>query len=210
MRLHKQTSPLLLLLIPSLANALASPAAAGSRNEPRAVHSSDDALEPGLAVNVNERRGGVPTRDAPVDGRDGKPHLGPFVETDRGSSASDDTDLPPLDGRPDDYTTVDGERIPDTNDGVMFDKNRDKPQEGTTGTEGGVSEKARTRKAHEERYGERLQTRPEAPKEQPRLPHSEEQKLKDQGKESPYDSEEEEGKTYLGLDVRNCVHGVAP
>lgn len=172
-------SPLgLLFLLPALANALT--------NAP--VVGADGVVE----VTYNDRRG-VPTKDAPVDGKDGKPHLGPFVETD--SSSGGDQGLPPLKGRPDDYTMVDGEKIPKTNDGVMFDKNRDRPQEGTTGTEGGVTE--RTKKLQEGNLGERVQTQPESPKEQPPLPHSEEEKMKAAAKE--YDDEDAK---YAGLDVR--------
>lgn len=168
----------LLFLLPALANALTNSPVAGP----------DGVVE----VTYNDRRG-VPTKDAPVDGKDGKPHLGPFVETD--SSSGGDQELPPLKGRPDDYTMVDGEKIPKTNDGVMFDKNRDRPQEGTTGTEGGVSE--RTRKLQEGKLGGRLQAQPESPKEQPPLPHSEEEKIRQAAKAS-YDDDDAK---YAGLDV---------
>lgn len=174
-------SPLgLLFLLPALANALTNSPVAGP----------DGVVE----VTHNDRRG-VPTKDAPVDGKDGKPHLGPFIETD--SSGSGDQKLPPLKGRPDDYDMIDGKRIPNTNDGIMFDKNRDRPQEGTTGTEGGVSE--RTKKLQEGGVGIQKQTQPESPKEQPPLPHSEEEKIRAAGKGS-YDSDDEDAK-YAGLDV---------
>lgn len=174
----------LLFLLPALAHAIS--------DSP--TTRADGVVE----VTRNDRRG-VPTRDAPVDGKDGKPHLGPFVETDS-SSSSGDQDLPPLKGRPDDYMIVDGKKIPKTNDGVMFDKNRDRPQEGTTGTEGGVSEKDKTRKLQEGKIGGRLQAQPESPKEQPPLPHSEEEKIRAASSKDSYSSDDEDVK-YTGLDV---------
>ena len=148
-------------------------------------------------------------KDAPVDGKDGKPHLGPFVETDGTATDSANNKLPPLRGRPHDLTMVDGKRIPESNDGVMFDKNRVRPQ-GSTGTEGGVSEKSAARKAQEGKTGGQAVAQPEAPKEKPPLPHSEEQKLgidgsgQDKAKERPQTSDKEAGKTtdYTGLGVR--------
>ncbi|UKZ74160.1 hypothetical protein TrVFT333_001819 [Trichoderma virens FT-333] len=155
MQFSAKHSPILLLLLPSIASALAANPAAG------AVAGNDKDSGPAADVaDVAMLKGrlGVPTKDAPVDGKDGKPHLGPFVETD--GTASTETkgekDLPALKGRPKDVTVVDGKKIPESNDGVMFDKNRAKPQDGTTGTEGGVSEKDKARKAHEGKTGEKL------------------------------------------------------
>ncbi|KAF4583112.1 Transmembrane protein [Ophiocordyceps camponoti-floridani] len=169
MRAHTQpTQPtlspplLLLLLLPLLVSSLA-----GSlKPEPATV--SHARVEP---------RHYVPTKEAPVDGRDGKPHTGPFVE----KTDSDRTGLPPLRGRPEDPTVVDGIKIPKSNDGVMFDRNRERPLEGTTGTEGGVSEKDKARKEKEGQTGERTVGQPKSPKEQPRLPDSEEKKLQTNG-----------------------------
>ena len=93
------------------------------------------------------------------DDEDGKPHQGPFVETD----GVTDKSLPPLANRPDDPTIVDGKRIPKTNDGIMFDKDREHPQEGTTGLEGGVSEKAAQNKAQESKTGGKDVVAPKEP-----------------------------------------------
>lgn len=114
----------------------------------------------------------VPTKNAPVDGKDGVPHTGPFVPTD----AEVDTEHPGLEGRLDDVT---GEELPTTNDGVMFDKNRERAEEGTTGLAGGVTAKEKERKAEEAATGEKPVAQPESPKERPPLPHSEEEKIKD-------------------------------
>ncbi|KAM6481469.1 hypothetical protein HDV62DRAFT_83260 [Trichoderma sp. SZMC 28011] len=177
MQFRAKQAPILLLLLPSIASALATNPAAG--NDKDSIPAADVA-----DVAILKGRLGVPTKDAPVDGKDGKPHLGPFVETDGtvSTETKGEKDLPTLKGRPKDVTVVDGKKIPESNDGVMFDKNREKPQDGTTGTEGGVSEKDKARKAHEGKTGEKLVNQPEAPKEHPPIPHSEEKKI-EKGKE---------------------------
>ncbi|KAI6370815.1 hypothetical protein MCOR25_004105 [Pyricularia grisea] len=133
------------------------------------------------------------TKDAPVDGKDGRPHHGPFVEIenlrDKGSSAASSNsdipslkkDLPVLKDRPSDPTVVNGKKIPESNDGIMDDKNRAHPKEGTTGTSGGVSEKDRERKAKEGQTGERVEKKPETPKEARPLSHSEQEKVMKNG-----------------------------
>lgn len=198
MKFRTQHSPLILLLLPSLAAALAADASSdrkASLYRREAVEFEPDAL----TVNADARRE-VPTKDAPVDGKDGKPHLGPFVETDIGTGG-DLSDLT-LKGKPSDWETVDGKKIPESNDGVMFDKNRERPLEGTTGTEGGVTEKDNIKKAQEGKAGGKLQTQPEPPKEQPPLPHSEEEKIKSAtGTDPKTASEEADDTSYTGLDV---------
>lgn len=186
-------SSLLLLLLPAFATALGDPIGDARDLDTSAIIAAGEAA--GI-VDPSDRRE-TPTKDAPVDGKDGKPHLGPFVGSD--STGNGDQGLPPLKGRPDDYTVVDGKKIPKTNDGVMFDKNRDRPQEGTTGTEGGVTQKDKTRKERESQLGGRLEAQPEAPKEQPPLPHSEEEKLQiiPGQRKDPVGDE----KSYTGLEV---------
>ena len=121
----------------------------------------------------------VGTKDAPVDGKDGKPHEGPFVEIEglRKTDPGSQKDLRPLKDRPADPTVIDGKKIPESNDGVMDDKNRPEPKEGTTGTGGGVTEKDKARKAKEGRTGAKAENKPETPKEAPPLPHSEQEKI---------------------------------
>jgi Ca2+/H+ antiporter, TMEM165/GDT1 family len=205
MKFRTKHSPLILLLLPPLIAALANTPTdtQAVRRVTISPRDARDALEPepepAVAVNSGARRD-IPTKDAPVDGKDGKPHLGPFVETDI-STGGDLSDLT-LKGKPSDWKTVDGKEIPESNDCVMFDKNRERPQEGTTGLEGGVTEKERTRKAQEGKAGGKLQTQPEPPKEQPPLPHSEEQKIKSSTKDSTKLLAEEDGDvSYTGLDV---------
>lgn len=186
-------APLLLLLLPALVNAVAPRAAVdtGAGTGAAAVIEGVD-LPPQVVKSPHG------TKDAPVDGKDGKPHLGPFVGSEKAGKV-DRQDLPPLEGRPEDPTVVDGVKIPETNDGVMFDKNRERPQEGTTGTEGGVSEKDKARKAEEGRTGEKAVTQPESPKEQPPLPHTDEKLLKDGAKQAVV---KDDSTSYAGLDVR--------
>jgi hypothetical protein len=118
------------------------------------------------------------TLDAPVDGKDGKPHAGPWVET----SAERDRKKEKADGKvpvKSDATESsaehhhigpDGKPMPHSNGGVMDDPHRLGPKEGTRGTEGGVSEKSKESKLAAEKV-------PERPKEIPPLPHSEQEKM---------------------------------
>jgi len=162
MRLRNRRSPLLLLLLPSLALA----AAAAEKQLGR------DSVAVTNGATAARRYG---TKDAPVDGNDGKPHAGPFVELDSGSGSA--RDLPALKDRPADPLIVDGKRIPESHDGVMDDKNRSGPKKGTTGTEGGVSEKDKDRKMREQQTGEKVENKPPTPKEAPPLPHSDQERI---------------------------------
>ena len=132
----------------------------------------------------------VGTKDAPVDGLDGKPHAGPWVEagTEKDKKKSEDeadqTVLISSGKKPgpkplaDTKPVINDAAIPEVNDGVMDDPNRASPKKGTTGTEGGVSEKDRDRKAQEGQTGEKTEKKPDPPKEARPLPHSEEKKIK--------------------------------
>ncbi|KLU93113.1 hypothetical protein MAPG_12052, partial [Magnaporthiopsis poae ATCC 64411] len=165
MRLRNPRSPLFLLL-----SSLAVSAALSVGK----VDSTDKSL-----VGAPPSTG---TKDAPVDGVDGRPRQGPFVDIenlrkDKEKSGSSSKDLPPLKDRPKDPTVVDGKKIPESNDGVMDDKNRAQPKHGTTGTAGGVSEKDKQRKAKEGVTGEKVENKPETPKAAPPLPHSEQEKI---------------------------------
>ncbi|OBT68404.1 hypothetical protein VE03_02809 [Pseudogymnoascus sp. 23342-1-I1] len=187
-----RASPLLVLLVPSLAAAAA--LAANASDTPtstnvavaRDVQPSSTDLGAQMAGQKPTALGLYGTKDAPVDGKDGKPHAGPFVDSDRkkpeatGTSDElvDSKKQTPLKGAPEDITMVDGQKIPDVNDGVMNDPERQLPKDGTTGTEGGVSQKDKDRKAQEGQTGERLEKKPDPPKEAPPLPHSEQELIK--------------------------------
>ncbi|KAJ5970604.1 uncharacterized protein N7479_000522 [Penicillium vulpinum] len=118
--------------------------------------------------------------DVPVDGKDGRPHAGPWVETNadrdnkvvKGSDDVDqistkyDTKIPSSEH----LSTEDGKVIPHSNGGVMDDPYRASPKEGTRGTEGGVSEKGKENQLASEKV-------PGGPREAPPLPHSETKKV---------------------------------
>ncbi|KAH6630168.1 hypothetical protein B0J18DRAFT_378521 [Chaetomium sp. MPI-SDFR-AT-0129] len=161
MKLRNRNSPLLLLLLPSLALAIAPP------------HPQSDQDSVATTDGASFRRYG--TKDAPVDGNDGKPHAGPFVELDGSTDSAGN--LPALKDRPEDPLVVDGKRIPESHDGVMDDKYRSGPK-GTTGTEGGVSEREKDRKMREQQTGEKVENKPPTPKEPPPLSDMDQERIR--------------------------------
>jgi hypothetical protein len=137
---------------------------------------------------------GVGTKDAPVDGKDGRPHLGPFVETgaerDRKKAKESGDEVTVSKSVPSSIASGvlsdDGSKMPETNDGVMDDPNRTGPKEGTRGTEGGITEKSKDRKEGQS-DGAKSEKKPDPPKEIPPLPHGEKESVvqksgKDDGK----------------------------
>jgi len=136
---------------------------------------------------VASARAYVGTEDAPVDGLDGKPHAGPFVDTTPDDSQAKKSDVAAemtaekpipasLERLAHGTSSEDGwrlEDIPEKNDGVMNDENRPIPKKGTTGTEGGVSEKSKERLSK----GNLAENKPQEPKEAPPLPHSEQERI---------------------------------
>lgn len=173
MKFRRRPAPVFLLLLPSLASALAAAA-------------QDEALAslPTNAPEISKSRFDVGTKDAPFDGVDGKPHAGPWVVIDKNKPPTSDEKSSGKNGKTE-VIMIDGERIPQTNDGVMDDPSRQKPLEGTTGTEGGVSERNKAQKAKEGQTGEKVEMTPASPKEAPPLPNSEENEIgKDKAKVS--------------------------
>ncbi|KAI6808420.1 hypothetical protein KC358_g13006, partial [Hortaea werneckii] len=204
----RHASPLLLLLLPTLAAAdLDSPkngrlhkrdsnkltkeeimelnvakGQTAGRDKPKFAAPADGAQN---AKPSTSTRPYVGTEDAPVDGLDGKPHAGPFVDTTpeettkkgKGGAAKTSSAKPRptslekfKDASNDDGWALDD--IPEKNDGVMNDESRVAPKKGTTGTEGGISEKTkdRLRKGDPEK-------KPQAPNEAPPLPHKEQERI---------------------------------
>ena len=169
----------------------------------RDVSSSAEGIE--LAKEVSEPSSsqapnkpvvdGVGTKDAPFDGKDGRPHLGPFVET------SAERDRKKAKGSGDEAAksktkdTVKGsssDSVPASNDGVMDDPHRKGPKEGTRGTEGGITEKTKDGKDEKDTS----EKKPDPPKEVPPLPQSEQKTLEKQtGKD-----DEKKGKEGLASD----------
>lgn len=192
MRFRQRHTPLLVFLLPSLALSSSTGRTKSSKNGQVVSTGSGLGDSPSLDSTISSNskpRVDLGTKIAPVDGKDGMPHDGPFVTlSDKGRRkggdadadedlAPDSRDLPALKNRPVDPTIIDGKKIPESNDGVMDDPHRKPPKRGTTGTEGGVSEKAKARKAKEGRTGEKAEMVPETPKEKPPMPHSEQEKM---------------------------------
>ncbi len=212
MKIRRRPSPLLLLLIPSLCSSIAISQAdkADSAVNPReaardpTLESAPAPLPSPLTATLKPDLG---TKEAPVDGQDGKPHAGPFVETaaDRDkkkAKADGEEEVPGKKPAPkplkepikDVSFDKDGKRIPESNDGVMDDRNRASPKQGTIGTEGGVSEKDRDRKAQEGQTGEKLEKKPDPPKEAPPLPQSEQEKIALDSSKKPVKDNKEKDK----------------
>lgn len=225
---RRQPSPLLLFLLPSLATAL-SPAAQDniqstlSKNTPT---NADSKLDPAVSPLVDltaKPKFEIGTKDAPVDGKDGKPHAGPWVDTAKDpkkdakkdpkkpSNAKEDAELV-VESKEEKKKLVnpDGTKIPEVNDGVMDDPHRQLPKVGTTGTEGGVSEKDKARKAQEGQTGEKVEKKPDSPKEAPPLPLGELSKSKgDKGDSKSKDGDAADDEIVPGgLEVRKkYMHG---
>ncbi|KAI1851933.1 hypothetical protein JX265_008262 [Neoarthrinium moseri] len=169
MRLRQGHAPLLLLLLPALALASSAPDVD--------TRSLDDSIS-----GSTKAKSDVGTKDAPVDGKDGKPHSGPFVDTSKSSDSTASRKEKSIieDIVPDKagLTSAHGKSKdnPDA-DSVMDDPHHQPPKKGTTGTEGGVSEKDKARKEQEVKTGEKAEKVPDSPKEAPPLPQSEQQKI---------------------------------
>ncbi|KAI9050503.1 hypothetical protein LZ554_005665 [Drepanopeziza brunnea f. sp. 'monogermtubi'] len=193
MRFRRRPAPLLLLLLPSLASVLG----VAAREDSHAVR--EEASVPSSAVDLSKSRFDVGTKDAPVDGKDGKPHAGPWVGKDK-SKALNDAEKDSLMDDKSEVIVIDGEKIPQSNDGVMDDPSREKPIKGTTGTEGGVSERNKAQKAKEGQTGERVEKKPESPKEPPPLPHSEQVKIGNEKTKATVEKDDDNGDGLAGLE----------
>lgn len=215
MKFRRRPSPLLLLLLPALVTSLSAPAQDDAksilvkRETPQKVGLD---AKPSPVVDISAKtKLDVGTKDAPVDGKDGKPHAGPWVGE---NSPKKDGKKPKAEVKDvesvlvDEKTklvTPDGDKIPEVNDGVMDDPHRQLPQTGTTGTEGGVSEKSKLRKEQEVKSGEKTEKKPDSPKEPLPLPHSEQPKVeKSKTAESDVD-EDPTVDSLAGLEVRYTV-----
>jgi Ca2+/H+ antiporter, TMEM165/GDT1 family len=195
MKFRRQASPLLLLLIPWIQPVTALRSNDVLHNEqhtgtrPDIAGIDSDLIEQARKLGAKVPPGSVPslkavvgTKDAPVDGQDGKPKTGPWVDgisdtkkttTDEGVVSNGPKKTAPL-------PLADpqlGDSIPQEVDGVMNDPNREFAKDGTTGTHGGVSQKDKARLLAEGETGEKPMKIPEQPVEIPELPHSEELKI---------------------------------
>lgn len=181
MRLRTNPSPFLLLLLPILTGALTveTPEKRQILEAQAPAPVKDYAAFPGTSTLVlgPTVKPAVGTKDAPVDGLDGKPHAGPFVDTTpsdktkKPAAGAADAEKPlptSLDKlKKEGYSSEDGwALIPEKNDGVMNDPNRSAPKQGTTGTEGGVTERTRKDKSLEGQLADAEKT-VDPPKEAP-------------------------------------------
>lgn len=183
MRLRQARVHTLLLLLPAL-RVLAASIAVDTADKPVAraavpAYTEANSLpDPSLAPTSGSKG----TKDAPVDGLDGKPHAGPYVDdtpTSHDKKPNVVEELGPV-ASPKDSTILVGEEdsVLDGDKSVMQDPDR-KLATGSTGTEGGVSAKDKERLAHEEKTGEKMEKVPESPKEAPPLPHADQKQLGD-------------------------------
>ncbi len=209
MRIRHQRASLFLLLIPSLALATAASDAL-SQKDARIVIPDNSGAQSSLDSTSSSTKSkiDVGTKNAPVDGKDGMPHEGPFITTDKdrkkGSDASelaDSNSLPTLKDSPSDSIIIDGKRIPESNDGVMDDPHRKPPKQGTTGTEGGVSEKDKARKVKEGVTGEKVENVPPTPNELPPEAKGNINEVKESTKEKTKDDAYRTADDVVGLEV---------
>lgn len=224
MRLYHRSSPILLILLQSYyyacyVNAEKTVDAAEGQDviDLGTVGGSSSPGPPELTIkSATEANSG--TKFAPFDGKDGRPHAGPFIETNaerdrkKAKESGDEeavTSKPALkDISSKGASYVDDLKAPVTNDGVMDDPNRRGPKEGTRGTEGGISAKTDRKAQQGDIVGPKSEKKPDPPKEAPPLPHSEQEKV---GQEAPKDPDkkgnnelldkEEKPKELGGLEV---------
>jgi hypothetical protein len=178
MRLRQPRPHTLLLLLPALRVLATSTAVDTSDDKPvvRAVVPAFTAATYVPEASLAPAAGAKGTKDAPVDGMDGKPHAGPYVDDvpkahDKAPNVVEDLGSPKKPVATAESVLVD--EVKDGDKSVMQDPGR-KLATGTTGTEGGVSAKDKERLAHEEKTGEKKEQVPESPKEAP--PHPADQK----------------------------------
>lgn len=215
MRLRQPRATALLLLLPAVQVLSAQVLKDVESTKVARVASSDIAAATGAAAAAAEglspKQQG--TKDAPVDGFDGKPHAGPYVDdtkiaTKQGPGGIEE--LRPGSRKP---TTAEKEELAakiEKDDSVMNDPDRQSPK-GVTGTEGGVSAKDKERLAHEGKTGEKMEKVPEAPKEAPEVPtsHGDQNHIKDKTEGSKDGKKDSEDSTRVlgaqGLEVRRST-----
>jgi hypothetical protein len=199
MKMRSPPSTLLLLLLPAIVSSAAiEPKPQDgllAAKAPVAGAIRDYTAIPTSNARPSNQKPAVGTKDAPVDGLDGKPHAGPFVDTTPDDKkkkkqpvAGGEDLVKPLPTTLSNLqksghgAATEWDTIPEKNDGVMDDANRVAPKEGTTGTGGGVTERNKKNMAAQGQKGEKTERKPETPKEAPPLPHSEQERI---SKDSP-------------------------
>lgn len=177
---HQRAPALLLLLLPALRAFAAT--IATDLQDTQVARAALPEYSDVSTLNPSPTPVSKATKDAPVDGMDGKPHEGPYIDDKPAAPQKQPAGVEEL--RPGatriSSTTTTHEKTKEElaalgvdGDGVMDDKNRPSPK-GNTGTEGGVSAKEKDRKEQEDKTGEKAEKIPESPKEAPPLPHGQE------------------------------------
>lgn len=198
---RRHASPFLIILLPYLAAALVADSKSKSGTVQLKAGDADDAASIDAAIAISGPPAvKVGTKDAPVDGLDGKPHAGPFVESTRKKSSQKIEDIDsskPASAKDKETILTETFDLPE-DDGVMSDLSNHKEVTGPTGTEGGVTQKDRERK-------EKGQTekKPEQPKGPPSRPDDKTKtytKLKKEG-----DEDKEKKKGAAGLEVSSIT-----
>jgi hypothetical protein len=187
MKLRQPGPQLLLLLLPAL-QVLATSSAVDASDDKRIARAAAPAAAPAYAdaspradASLASSSSAKGTKDAPVDGMDGKPHAGPYVDDTpkvHGKAPNVVEDLGAAKKPKATSSTVLVDDVLDGDKSVMQDPSR-KLATGSKGTEGGVSAKDKERTAHEEKTGEKMEKVPESPKEAPPHPHDQKQLKED-------------------------------
>ncbi|KIW86732.1 uncharacterized protein Z519_12645 [Cladophialophora bantiana CBS 173.52] len=205
MKIGRRRAQLLLFLLSAVAFCEASASA-----QPADLSASTLGEVVAPAGGVAGKPSPVGTEHAPVDGKDGMPHEGPFVETNaertrkktQGTAADDGIPVenPKFKESYKDLST-DGD-LPKTNDAVMDERVKSNPVEGTRGVEGGISEKSKDPKITEKR--------PDPPKDARPIPHSEVLGMKDANGGESLPPVDEETKKVLTVpdDLPNKPHDI--
>lgn len=156
-RSQKFRSPLLLILLPTIAQALTiDKSKPGSVEQLKAGESERSAAANAAAIAISGPAG-KGTKDAPVDGLDGKPHAGPYIESTKKKQPQQVEDIGSIKGAAGKEKVLSAD-----DDGVMSDVRNHKEVTGPTGTEGGVSQKDKDRLGKEQE-----EKKPSQPKEAP-------------------------------------------
>lgn len=205
MRLHSSQISALLLVLPAASALAGSLATADEKPLPRAA-------VPPAYPDVSARLSASPapsnpaskgTEHAPVDGFDGMPHQGPYINDQPRPTKKKPAVVEELGAKKTSVPLGPKEEVLDGDKSVMQDPDR-KLATGNKGTEGGVSSKDKERLAHEDKTGEKMEKLPESPKEAPPLPNSEQKHLHGDTTESETSSRAL-GAVGLEVSFRYCI-----
>jgi hypothetical protein len=180
MRLRQSRASAFLLVLPALQVLATSIAVADDKAAARAAVPAYPDVSAAPNPSLAPTAGTKGTKDAPFDGQDGMPHLGPYINDDPSPTKKKPAVVEELGpkktivGPP--KAPAKADKVLDGDKSVMQDPDR-KAATGNKGTEGGVSAKDKERLAHEDKTGSKLEKVPESPKEAPPLPHGDHKQI---------------------------------